>query len=148
MHHLRNALTVLILGVAVATLTPVATSAAEPPQPDSSLARVNVGPISVDWLPAIDYERLVLTIVGPEGFESRQELKAGQSPSLSLFTSNGERIPDGVYRYELWVLSKGTPTGDSVQRGAFFVRDGGFINPSLAENRIATPAGSTRDVSR
>jgi hypothetical protein len=145
MHHLRNVLTVLALGVAVVTLTPVISRAAEPPQPGSSLARVNIGPISVDWLPAIDYERLVLTIVGPGGFESRQELERGQSPSLTLFTSNGERLPDGVYRYELRLLSKGQPTEDSVQRGGFLVRDGGFVKPSLtAERTTSPPASSTK----
>jgi hypothetical protein len=90
---------------------------------------VSVGPNGVDWSPVIDYERLVLTVVGPEGFELRQELEAGQSPSLTLFKANGERLPDGIYRYELRLLPRGQ-VEKTVQSGAVWIRDGAFVTPT------------------
>jgi hypothetical protein len=155
MHHLRNALAVLVFGVSVVTLTSVATSAAEPPQPDRSLARVNVGPVSVDWLPAVDYERLVLTIAGPGDLYIRQELKAGQNPSLNLFDKNGQRLPDGMYTYELRVAPRADPESREVQlrgklperpvvqTGYLRIRGGSFVTYDLARPRIGSEAKPT-----
>jgi hypothetical protein len=156
MPHLRNALTVLALGVAVVTLTAVATSAAEPPQPDRSLARVNVGPISVDWAPTVDYERLVLTIAGPGDLYIRQELKAGQNPWLSLFDKNGQRLPDGMYTYELRTaprvdresremqLPGKLPERPVVQTGYLRIRGGSFVAYDLAPSKAADEPPPTK----
>lgn len=143
MHHLRNALAVLVLGVSLVISTPAATSAAELPQPDNSLARVNVGPISVDWAPTVDYERLVLTIAGPGDLYIRQELKTGQNPSLSLFDKNGQRLPDGMYTYELrFVQGTGRPSGQPlVLSGYLSVQDGSFVTPGKSE---APPHSDTK----
>jgi hypothetical protein len=92
---------------------------------------VSIGPNGVDWSPMIDYDRLVLTVVGPEGFELRQELEAGQSPSLTLFKANGERLPDGIYRYELRLQSHTAgPIEKTVQSGAVWIQDGAFVPPT------------------
>jgi hypothetical protein len=140
MHHLRNALAVLVFGVSVVTLTSVATSAAEPPQPDRSLARVNIGPTSIDWSPAVDYELLVLTVVGPGDLYIRQELKAGQSPSLGLFDQDGSPLPDGSYTYELRAIPRASKAQKekpsekfASQSGYFSIIRGAFAIPREEE---------------
>src|SRR5215217_967741 len=64
MRHMRKASVVLIRGTVIALLMLASTVAAEPPPSARPLTRLNVGSVSVDWLPSVDYERLVLTIVG------------------------------------------------------------------------------------
>lgn len=97
----RKTLAALAFGMVFASLSLVPATAAEPRQPETPIARMNVGPISVDWRPAVDYENLVLTVAGPNDFYIHQEFVPGQAPSLSLFQPGGERLPDGVYAYEL-----------------------------------------------
>ncbi|MFY9824652.1 MAG: hypothetical protein WAM82_24960, partial [Thermoanaerobaculia bacterium] len=149
MYPIQKTLAALVFGVVVASLSPAPAFPSELQGAENAVARVNVGPTSVAWSPTVDYERLVLTIVGPEGFENRQELEAGQSPSLSLFKPNGERMPDGVYRYELRILPRtvagaGNLTDKTVQRGGLWIRDGAFVMPTLSKNPIVdSPASST-----
>ncbi|HSS48374.1 MAG TPA: tail fiber domain-containing protein, partial [Thermoanaerobaculia bacterium] len=146
---MQKTLAALVFGVVVASLSLVPALAGESPRPENPVARVNVGPTSVDWSPAVDYERLVLTVVGPQGFENRQELEAGQSPSLTLFKPNGERLADGVYRYELRLLPRtvaGTKnlTDKTVQTGGLWIRDGAFVTPTPGKNPVASPPSSKR----
>lgn len=146
MRTMQKALAALVFGVVLTSLTLVPAIAEESPRSENAVARVNVGPTSVAWSPTVDYERLVLTIVGPEGFENRQELQAGQRPAISLFKPNGERLPDGVYRYELRLLPQtvvGNLTDKTVQRGGLWIRDGAFVTPPLGKNPIDSPASST-----
>jgi len=142
---MQKTLAALAFGVVLAALS-VPVGAGEPPRQENAVARVNVGPAGVDWSPAVDYERLVLTVVGPEGFENRQELEAGQSPSLSLFKPTGERLPDGIYRYELRVLPRVGGTGNlaakTVQRGSLWIHDGAFFAPNPETSPVAAPASS------
>jgi hypothetical protein len=154
MRHLRTTSGALVFGVVLVSLSQLPATAGEPSRPEAAVARVNVGPTGVDWLPAVDYERLTLTIVGPEGFAHRQELAAGQSPLFSLFKSNGERLPDGLYRYELRLLPRmkqenSRTVVNTIQRGTFLVRDGSFIASSHSGSLAAfPPAQSTPSKSR
>ncbi|HET9767923.1 MAG TPA: hypothetical protein VFS60_13790, partial [Thermoanaerobaculia bacterium] len=137
MCKLQSPLAPLALVVLAAVLfVPSAAAQKEP----ANVATVSIGGDRVDWRLAVDYERLTLVIIGPDGFVDRQELTAGQTPSLGLFDANGGRLPDGLYRYELRLLPTRVPgRGDSppapVQRGTLMVRDGSFDIP-------AQPAGS------
>jgi hypothetical protein len=146
---MQKTLAALVFGVVLASLSLVPALAGESPRPENPVAQVNVGPTSVAWSPAVAYERLVLTVVGPEGFENRQELEAGQNPSLTLFKPNGERLADGVYRYELRLLPRtvaGTKnlTDKAVQTGGLWVRDGAFVTPTFDKNPVASPPSSKR----
>ena len=124
MRHMRKALAALALVFASFSLAPA--FAVETRQPETPIARMNVGPISIDWLPALDYKGLVLTVAGPEDFYIHQELEPGQAPSLSLFQANGERLPDGIYAYELRAEVGGRP-GPLVQSGNLWVQRGNFV---------------------
>jgi hypothetical protein len=48
----------------------------------------------------------VLTIAG-EDYWHRQTYVEGELPALSAYDSSGQVLPDGVYRYELWVFPSG-----------------------------------------
>jgi len=148
MRHLRKTLAALVFGVVLASLSQFPASAGEPPRPENAVARVNVGPTRVDWSPTVDYERIVLTVVGPEELVNRQELEAGQTPSLSLFKPNGERLPDGIYRYELQILQRGGGMKSTLQGGALLVQGGKFVSPNLAESPASPPAQSTSSKGR
>jgi hypothetical protein len=142
MRHLRKTLAALVFGVVLASLSQFPASAGEPPRPENAVARVNIAPTSVDWSPTVDYERLVLTVAGPNGFVSRQELEAGKTPSLNLFDKSGERLPDGIYRYELRILPRGGEMKNPLQGGALWVQGGKFVAPSLDENPASLPSKS------
>jgi len=148
MYGTSKVVAVIALGVVLAGALGAPGEAAETAkQPAKEVATLSVGTTSVDWSPAVDYVRLVLTVVGPEGFENRQELEAGQIPSLSLFKSNGERLPDGIYRYELrllpqTVVSAGNLMDKSVQRGTLWIRDGAFVTPTPDKNPMTAGASS------
>jgi hypothetical protein len=135
----------MVFGVIVAVLSQFSASAGEPPRSENAVARVNVGPTNVDWMPTVDYERLTLVVVGPEGFMNRQELAADQTPSLGLVKADGERLPDGIYRYELRLLprTKGESSrtaAKTMQRGTFLVRAGSFVVPSRPGAKAASPS--------
>jgi endosialidase-like protein len=126
-------------------------AAAEPQTPEKAVTSLEVAPVRLDWRPQVGSERWVLTVSGPGDLFLRQEFEAGQSPFLSLFDPQGQRLPDGSYTWEL----RGTPKIDAltkeklaktrevgekdkswqavklpgrplVQSGHFFVREGSF----------------------
>jgi hypothetical protein len=49
---------------------------------------------------AVPHAAVTLTVIGPEGVAFSKEFKSGSSPEFKL-TEKGERLPDGVYTYEL-----------------------------------------------
>ena len=126
--------------------------------PKTPIAHLKVQATRIDWLPQVDYERLVLTVAGPDDIYIHQVFEAGQAPQLSLFSSKGDRLPDGIYAYELRVvprlspefrekLAKARDAGDDsalaelrkaeklqerplVQSGYLDVREGSFVDPS------------------
>ncbi|HEY0723103.1 MAG TPA: hypothetical protein VGD41_03745, partial [Pyrinomonadaceae bacterium] len=42
-----------------------------------------------------------LTVTGPEGVAFTKEFKSGDAPEFTLSYAKGERLPDGIYTYEL-----------------------------------------------
>lgn len=111
----------------------------ETPRPQA-VAQLEVGSTRVDWLPkASAYERLTLTVSGPGDFYLRQEFGPDQAPVLSLINAQGERLPDGIYAYEL----HGTPWPNRqegklakrslVQSGYLSIREGSFVEPDSAQ---------------
>jgi hypothetical protein len=93
-----------------------------------AVARLESGPTRIDWLPQADYEQWVLTVAGPGDLYIRREFKGGKTPFLSLFDSEGSRLPDGSYVWEL----RGIPKANSnqralVQSGNISIKDGSFL---------------------
>src|SRR5215210_1851778 len=84
-----------LLVAAVCLLALPAARAAAP------LATMNIGAAGLDWQPAGSYEKMTLTVSGPDGLILRREFRAGIAPSLGLFGKNGKPLPDGAYTYEL-----------------------------------------------
>lgn len=138
-------------------LASVSLAAAGPAQ----VAEMSVGAATVDWHATGSYERLVLTVSGPDGQVHRQSLDAKTAPSFSLFDAAGNRRPDGNYTWELrgvpqisaavrqeLAAARAAGRGDaaaaelrqagklpaeSVQSGSFAILDGSFVGPGLKE---------------
>ncbi len=70
-------------------------------EPKTPVAHLEVQPARIDWMPQADYERLVLTVAGPEDLYIQREFGAGETPFFSSLDVQGGRLPDGVYAYEL-----------------------------------------------
>jgi hypothetical protein len=124
MRNLRRVLAAFALST-VTVLSAWGAPEAELKLSGSTLARMNVGMTSIDWLPAVAFERAVLTVAGPDGVILRQETETGQTLSLSLFDTKGNRLPDGIYTWELRAIPPIDPeTREAVRRA----RDGGDEN--------------------
>ena len=140
-------------------VVPLATSAAFASDREV-VARVSHGPASIDWLPMVEYERLVLTISAPGGEVTRHGFQSGQAASISLFDRAGQTRPDGSYTYELVAaprlsaaakaaLDRARQTGEEseiaslrasgqlpapmIQSGSFAIRGGTFASPNDEE---------------
>jgi len=124
-------------------------------EPKTPIARIEVQPARVEWVPQVDHQSLILTVAGPGDLYIRQEFNNGQAPSLSLLDAKGDNLPDGIYAYELRVVPRtagihaaaGELRKESrlqertlVQSGYVSVRDGAFVNPDLNRSKPAGPA--------
>jgi hypothetical protein len=115
---------------------------------------------------AVDNERIVLTVVAPNGAVYHKEFMAGSTPSFRLQDLGG-RLTDGPYTYELRVvprisaevkrqLAEARAAGDDdaaariqaaaginanalVQSGSLLVLNGAFVSPDLEEPTARTP---------
>lgn len=88
------------------------------------LARVEVQPTRVDWLPQAAQKSLELRIAGPGDLYIQKGFAAGESPS---FNALDRQLPDGIYTYEL------SAEGGAVQSGSLWVQDGRFVEPEARE---------------
>lgn len=116
-------------------------------EPKTPIARIEVQPARIDWLPQGNYERLTLTVTGPGDLYVHQEFRPGETPYLSLFDSKGTRLPDGSYAYELRVepqLERGAREGGEfpklalVQSGYLEIQGGNFVD---ADSTRRSPSG-------
>jgi hypothetical protein len=104
---------------------------------------------------------VTLTVTGPEGIAFTKEFKSGNSPEFKLNDAKGERLPDGVYTYELRLApnvsaetratlkaarekgneaevtrelrKKGTLPQALVQSGSFWISGGSVVLPGATE---------------
>lgn len=132
------------------------------------LAAMHVTPSGVQWQPSGAYEKMTLTVSGPDGLILRREFQAGASVSLEPFGDDGKPLPDGAYTYELSaapVLDRETRralavarrTGDDAaiaklqaagklprtpltQSGSFSVANGAVLAQDLREDTGGKPA--------
>jgi len=122
----------ILLAITVAWLFTLSGANAESQKPKAPIAHLEVAPGHVEWLPQVEYQRLILTVSGPGGLFVSQEVKPGQTPSLSLFDAKGGRLPDGSYAYELRSIppAKALQAEPLVQSGFLSIRDGSFVDLS------------------
>lgn len=93
---------------------------------ETPLARLEIQPTRVDWLPQEAQKSLELRIAGPANLYIQKQFAAGEAPS---FDALDRPLPDGVYTYELQA------EGAAVQSGHLWVKDGRFVEPPAPESR-------------
>jgi hypothetical protein len=134
MRRAVQALGMAVLLVGLAALPATARESSETEGAAPVVAQMSSGSASVDWTPVVEYDKLVLTVTGPDDVVIRREFKAGQSPSLSLFNRRGQKLPDGGYSYELRVVPVFEP---AVRERLSAAREAGNTAAVLAELRKA-----------
>lgn len=65
------------------------------------IASMTAGGTSVRWDVTVPHAGMTLTISAPDGQVFRREFKAGGSAEFRINDLKGEKLPDGVYTYEL-----------------------------------------------
>jgi Chaperone of endosialidase len=93
------------------TLTFVGLQVTAAGQSNERLANMTAGGSSVRLDVMVSNSGSTLTISAPDGRTFRREFKTGASPEFSIIDSAGERLPDGVYTYELRLTSTATLGG-------------------------------------
>lgn len=131
----------------------------------NKLATITAMGSSVRWDVSVQYSALTMTIAAPDGRVFRTDFKSGSSPEFRLMDKEGDRLPDGVYTYELRlapVLSpavvkelaaargkdddpeevratrKHTTPSALVQSGNFSIVNGAVLVPGAIEERRRT----------
>ena len=90
--------------VALALLLSTAVFAkSDKPEP---VGHLSPSPSGVHWLPAIDHDRIDLTIIAPDGTVYSKQFPNGSIPSFRLQDLGSGKLPDGAYAYELRVIPK------------------------------------------
>ena len=67
----------------------------------NKVATINAMGSSVRWDVTAPYSALTMTVAAPDGRVFRTDFKSGSLPEFKLIDREGERLPDGVYTYEL-----------------------------------------------
>ena len=86
---------IAVLALAVALLAAPATAA------PAALAAASVSPLGIQFQPSVEFQKMTLTVSGPEGLILRREFAAGASIVFEAVGDDGKPLPDGAYRYEL-----------------------------------------------
>jgi hypothetical protein len=138
---------------------------------ENKLAGLTGQGMSVRWDVAVPNGGLTMIIMAPDGRVFTKQFPAGSSPDFTLTDKQGERLPDGVYTYELR-LSPATmlvdkeklaaargkddepeevratrkrvsPAQPLVQSGSFAIVNGSVIVPGAVEESRPRPATKT-----
>jgi hypothetical protein len=96
----RNRLYAVLCAV-VGVICLHATAHAQSAEDKNKLAALAANGASVRWEVSAPFNALTLTVSAPTGQVFRREFRAGDAPFFALFDSQGKRLPDGQYTYEL-----------------------------------------------
>jgi hypothetical protein len=97
----------------------------------NEVAAVTVGSGGLSLAPHVDYEKLIVTVSGPDDFALRQEFDRAGSGFVPLVDAAGGSLADGTYAYEL----RAVPHVDEAVRAALkAAREAG---DAAAEARLA-----------
>jgi hypothetical protein len=95
-----QALALLFLAVWLGWSLTVAAAPAAATQAEA-VASVSMSSNHIQWYPLRQYDQIVLTVDGPEGFYAHRVFAAGQTPFFGLLGDDGQRCADGQYTWEL-----------------------------------------------
>ncbi len=137
----------------------------------SAFASINSFGSSLRFEVAAPHASVVLTVLAPDGQSFIKEFQSGSSPEFKLSDSDGEKLPDGQYTYELRVnpniaasvretlatarakgngaavqrelKRRGTLPPELVQSGSFLVQNGSIIVPGAVEGQRGPARAST-----
>lgn len=123
--------TVLVLSIALVALSPAALLAAKEKAPEP-VGHVRSTPSVIEWDPAVDYDRLLLTVVAPDGEVFSKEFGGASKPMYRLQDHPKRGSLDGTYSYEIRVVPK---INEAVRR-------------RLEEARAAGDEGAIRRIQR
>ena len=100
--HARGFSFFVLLSLAIAAAAFAAKPISEAP---AVTADVTVSASAVQWQTAGSFERLALTVGGPDGYTLHKEFAAGAAPVLRL-QDLGAKLADGSYTWELRVVPR------------------------------------------
>ncbi len=115
-------LTVAVLAITVAPLTPPALASQE-------LAQLKVESRFAEWAPLVEADSLVLRIATPDGRVTEQEFAGGLRPSVEF--DGGVSWPDGIYIWEL--VAREAAAASQAQSGAFWILGGSGVPNGLRD---------------
>ncbi len=120
----------------------VAAFAAKPLTGAPAIGDPNISASAIQWQTSGAYERLILTVSGPEDYSLSKEVEAGRAATLRV-QELGAKVPfDGQYTWELRVVPH--VSAETKQQLAA-AREAG---DDRAVTRIQTEAGLNRDIVR
>jgi hypothetical protein len=131
-----------VLWMVFAWMLSMPVMAEEAKKSPSPLVEMSVSPARIDWHPAVDAQRWILTVSGPDELFLRREIKRGKAPFLNIIDSEGDRLPNGLYAWELKAVSKG-PAESRRESGSFSIQDGSFVEALQGEDAPKPPLVST-----
>jgi hypothetical protein len=145
------------MAVAVLSLVPLTGFAGEK---KDTVGRISAGATQVEWQIGVDNEKVMLTVVGPEGVTYEKAFPAGKNPALRMQDGPNKTLPDGSYTYELRVIPRISPdvkkklsdarakgdeaeisnilraagiTNTTLQSGGFRISGGSFVSSDASE---------------
>jgi hypothetical protein len=107
----------------------------------AEIGDINVSASSIQWSATGTYDRLILTVSGPENFSLSKEYEAGRVPSLRLQDLGMKAPVDGNYTWQLRAVPRVSP---DVKRRLAEARE---KNDEEGAARIQAQAGLTQTVS-
>jgi len=134
---------------------------------DGRLANISGGGSNVRLDVLITNAGSTLTISAPDGRSFRKEFKAGVAPEFSIFDQGNDRLPDGVYTYELRLnpgaisaekakslrasdddseskrTSRKSQASNLVQSGSFAILNGSVVVAGAVEGSKSVAAATT-----
>jgi hypothetical protein len=69
------------------------------------VAKMNPSASGISWQPSVDHEKMVLTIIAPDGTRYAKEFASGNAPLFRLQDLPG-KAGDGVYQFELRLIPR------------------------------------------
>jgi len=101
---------------------------------NESVATVMIGSSGISMSPMVSYGRLVVSVSRPDGVVIGKTFESGSTPYIGL-SDLGDKYPDGIYNYELRVISS---------LGAKVRREEGLLSSDkgLQSQKALTQSGS------
>jgi hypothetical protein len=122
---------------------------------DSPVAEVMVGSSGINFMPRVNYAKLVITVARADGSVFERTFESGSTPYLDLSSIFAGASCDGTYNYELRVIPAASPrirksielagmeNGEIPslralrQTGSFSVQNGSIVPPSGAQEGLS-----------